>query len=120
MSPDPGDSSRKHGAEEQLEAAGYEPALKREFNFIQGASIGFADISPIVSLYGVFGLALAAAGPPMFWGLILVYAAMLLVALVFAEVSSVWPLAGGSISGLASRSAPGSPGLRAGRMRGQA
>ena len=95
MSPDPGDSSRKHGAEEQLEAAGYEPALKREFNFIQGASIGFADISPIVSLYGVFGLALAAAGPPMFWGLILVYAAMMLVALVLAEVSSLWPLAGG-------------------------
>lgn len=81
--------------EQRLHSLGYEQELKREFSFWHAAALGFADISPIVALYGMFGLALAAAGPPFFWGLFLVLAGQLLVAMVFGEIASRWPLAGG-------------------------
>ena len=80
---------------QRLEGLGYEQQLKREFGFWHAAAVGFADISPIVAMYGMFALALAAAGPTMFWGLFLVLAGQTLVALVFGEISSRWPLAGG-------------------------
>ena len=80
---------------ERLEGLGYEQQLKREFGFWHAAAVGFADISPIVAMYGMFALALAAAGPTMFWGLFLVLAGQTMVALVFGEISSRWPLAGG-------------------------
>ena len=79
----------------RLEGLGYEQKLKREFGFWHAAAVGFADISPIVAMYGMFALALAAAGPTMFWGLFLVLGGMTLVALVFGEIASRWPLAGG-------------------------
>jgi len=78
-----------------LKELGYEQTLKREFGFWHAAAVGFADISPIVAMYGMFSLALAAAGPTMFWGLFLVLGGMTMVALVFGEISSHWPLAGG-------------------------
>jgi amino acid transporter len=78
-----------------LRELGYEQTLKREFGFWHAAAIGFADISPIVAMYGMFALALAASGPTMFWGLFLVLGGMTMVALVFGEISSHWPLAGG-------------------------
>src|SRR5512134_1100077 len=81
--------------EQRLRSLGYEQELKREFSFWHAAALGFADISPIVALYGMFGLALAAAGPMFFWGLFLVLGGQLLVALVFGEIASRWPLAGG-------------------------
>ena len=81
--------------EQRLHSLGYEQELKREFSFWHAAALGFADISPIVALYGMFGLALAAAGPPFFWGLFLVLGGQMLVALVFGEIASRWPLAGG-------------------------
>lgn len=80
---------------EQLESLGYEQQLRREFGFWHASAVGFADISPIVAMYGMFGLALAAAGPTMFWGLFVVLGFQMLVALVFAEVSSRYPLTGG-------------------------
>lgn len=80
---------------EQHEEGAYQQTLRRDFNFLQAASVGFADISPIVALYGMFAIALAAAGPAMFWGILLVFGAQLLVALVFGEVASRWPLTGG-------------------------
>jgi len=79
----------------RLKGLGYEQELKREFGFWHAAALGFADISPIVAMYGMFALALSVAGPPMFWGLFVVLAGQTLVALVFGEISSRWPLAGG-------------------------
>jgi amino acid transporter len=80
---------------ERLKKFGYTQELKREFSFWHAAALGFADISPIVALYGMFALALAAAGPIFFWGLFLVLGGQMLVALVFGEIASRWPLAGG-------------------------
>jgi amino acid transporter len=68
--------------------------LRREFSLWSAFAFAFAFISPIVSLYGIFGLALSAAGPSFWWGFLLVFGGQFLVALVFATLVSRWPLEG--------------------------
>lgn len=68
--------------------------LRREFSLWSAFAFAFAFISPIVALYGIFGLALAAAGPSFWWGFALVFGGQMLVALVFAMLVSRWPLEG--------------------------
>ncbi|MGE4364355.1 MAG: APC family permease [Mycolicibacterium sp.] len=70
------------------------PQLRREFSLGSAFAFAFAFISPIVALYGIFGLALSAAGPSFWWGFALVFAGQFLVALVFAALVSRWPLEG--------------------------
>jgi amino acid transporter len=69
--------------------------LKREFTFRSTFSLAFAFISPIIGLYTIFALALSTAGPAFWLGFAVVLGGQLLVALVLAELASVWPLAGG-------------------------
>jgi amino acid transporter len=69
-------------------------ALRREFSLWSAFAFAFAFISPIVALYGIFGLALSAAGPSFWWGFLLVFGGQFLVALVFATLVSRWPLEG--------------------------
>jgi amino acid transporter len=69
--------------------------LKREFTFRSTFSLAFAFISPIIGLYTIFALALASAGPAFWLGFAIVLGGQVLVALVLAELASVWPLAGG-------------------------
>ena len=71
-----------------------QPQLRREFSLGSAFAFAFAFISPIVALYGIFGLALSAAGPSFWWGFALVFAGQFLVALVFATLVSRWPLEG--------------------------
>ncbi len=68
--------------------------LRREFSLWSAFAFAFAFISPIVALYGIFGLALSAAGPSFWWGFGLVFGGQFLVALVFAMLVSRWPLEG--------------------------
>ncbi len=68
--------------------------LRREFSLWSAFAFAFAFISPIVALYGIFGLALSSAGPSFWWGFALVFGGQLLVALVFAMLVSRWPLEG--------------------------
>lgn len=68
--------------------------LKREFTFGSAFAFAFAFISPIVALYGIYGLAISAAGPSFWWGFFIVFAGQFLVALVFATLVSRWPLEG--------------------------
>lgn len=68
--------------------------LKREFSLWSSFAFAFAFISPIVALYGIFGLAIAAAGPTFWFGFLLVFGGQLLVALVFAQLVSRWPIEG--------------------------
>jgi amino acid transporter len=70
------------------------PALRREFNLWSSFAFAFAFISPIVALYGIFGLAITTAGPSFWWGFLLVFGGQLLVAFVFAMLVSRWPLEG--------------------------
>ena len=65
--------------------------LKREFSLWSAFAFAFAFVSPIVALYGIFGLSYATAGPAFWWNFIIVFFGQLLVALVFSELVSPWP-----------------------------
>lgn len=69
-------------------------SLKREFSLWSSFAFAFAFISPIVALYGIFGLAITAAGPRFWWGFFVVFAGQILVAFVFAALVSRWPIEG--------------------------
>lgn len=69
-------------------------SLKREFTFGAAFAFAFAFISPIVALYGIFGLAYSTAGPAFWWNFLIVFGGQILVAMVFAELVSRWPLEG--------------------------
>lgn len=68
--------------------------LRREFTAWSAGAVAFAFISPIVALYSIFGLLLTSAGPAGWWAFPIVLVGQLLVALVFAELASRWPLEG--------------------------
>ena len=76
-------------------AADGSETLLREFTLRNTFSLAFAFISPIIALYAIFGLALGASGPTMWFAFPIVLAGQLLVALGFAELSGRWPMAGG-------------------------
>lgn len=68
--------------------------LKREFSLWSSFAFAFAFISPIVALYGIFGLAISSAGPTFWFGFLLVFVGQILVALTFAQLVSRWPIEG--------------------------
>lgn len=73
----------------------YEAKFKREMTFWGNVSLGFTYLSPIVGVYTVFATSLGAAGPPMVWALVLALVGQFFVALIFGEVVSNYPVAGG-------------------------
>ena len=68
--------------------------LRREFSLWSSFAFAFAFISPIVALYGIFGLAIGEAGPSFWWAFLVVFGGQLLVAFVFAMLVSRWPIEG--------------------------
>ncbi|MCV7227245.1 amino acid permease [Mycolicibacterium komossense] len=68
--------------------------MKREFSLWSAFAFAFAFISPIVAMYGIYGLALSTAGPGFWWTFVVVGIGQVLVALAFAEFVSRWPLEG--------------------------
>ena len=79
----------------RLEALGYTSEFKREMSMWANFSLGFTYLSPVVATYTLFGIAVATGGPPMIWWLVIVGIGQFLVALVFGEVVSQYPVAGG-------------------------
>jgi amino acid transporter len=79
----------------QLKALGYTSNFDRTMNVWQNFALGFTYLSPVVGVYTVFQLGFSAGGPPMFWAYLMVGFGQLLVALVFGEVVSQFPIAGG-------------------------
>lgn len=82
-------------ADEHLAVLGYERELTRSMTLWANISLGFTYLSPLVGVYSLFAFGLALAGPPAFWWLFVVGAGQFLVALVFGEVASQYPVAGG-------------------------
>ena len=78
----------------QVEDVHSDHRLKREFSLWSAFAFAFAFISPIVALYGIFGLSYSTAGPSFWWNFLIVFGGQLLVALVFAELVSRWPIEG--------------------------
>ncbi|GAB13242.1 putative amino acid transporter [Arthrobacter globiformis NBRC 12137] len=70
------------------------PTLKKAFTFQSAFMFSFVFVSPIVALYGVFALVLGAAGPSGWWSFLIVFAGQIIVAFVFAELASRWPIEG--------------------------
>lgn len=79
----------------RLGALGYESHFRRDMSFWANFSLGFTYLSPVVGIYTLFGFALATGGPPMIWSLLVVGVGQFLVALVFGEIVSQYPIAGG-------------------------
>ncbi|MCJ1883819.1 amino acid permease [Pseudomonas sp. LA21] len=80
---------------EQLRALGYSSNFERSMSLWQNFALGFTYLSPVVGVYSIFGLCLAAGGPPMFWSYLLVGIGQMLVCLIFCEVVSQFPISGG-------------------------
>jgi amino acid transporter len=78
-----------------LESFGYKQELRRSLSFWTNFAVGFAYISPVVGLYAIIALATFAAGAAWVWALPIVLCGQLLVASVFAELASQFPIAGG-------------------------
>jgi amino acid transporter len=88
-------AKKRQDDDDHLRALGYEPKFDRKINLLANFALGFLYLSPMVGVVALFGLGMTKAGPPsMFW-ILIVGAGMLLVALVFGEVVSQFPLAGG-------------------------
>jgi len=77
-----------------LAALGIKPELKRTLGFLSNFAIAFAFISVSTGSFGNFGGGISLAGPAMFWTWFIICGGQFLVALVFAELSSHYPIAG--------------------------
>jgi len=77
-----------------LKSLGIKPELRRTLGFLSNFAIAFAFISVSTGSYGNFGLGIALGGPAFIWAWPIVIAGQLLVALVFAELASHFPVAG--------------------------
>ena len=79
----------------QLEALGYDSKFDRSMSLWANFSLGFTYLSPVVGVYTLFAFAIAAGGPAMFWNYLFVAVGQLFVAIVFGEIVSQFPIAGG-------------------------
>ncbi len=77
-----------------LRSLGIKPELRRTLGFLSNFAIAFSFISVSTGSYGNFGLGIALGGPAFFWSWPIVIGGQLLVALVFAELASHFPVAG--------------------------
>ncbi|MHB1740206.1 MAG: APC family permease [Actinomycetes bacterium] len=66
----------------------------REFSLRSAFALAFSNISPIVGIYSVFAIGLAAAGPAFIWAFPVVLIGQLIVAGVFGDLVSKWPFQG--------------------------
>src|SRR5215510_5157816 len=66
----------------------------RDFKLRSAFALSFCDQSPIVGIYTVFAISLAAAGPAFLWAFPIVLAGQLFVCGVFGNLVSKWPLQG--------------------------
>lgn len=79
------DNSQKDGKEQ----------FNRSIGLISNFALGFTYLSPLTAVYSLFALAVTLAGPPAVWWILIVACGQLLVALVFGEVASRYPITGG-------------------------
>jgi amino acid transporter len=80
--------------EQRVESLGYRPELSRVLGLFDNFSVAFSYLSPMVGVYSLFALGVGTGGPRYLLLMPLVVGGMLLVALVFGELGSHYPLAG--------------------------
>jgi urea carboxylase system permease len=77
-----------------LRSLGIKPELRRTLGFLSNFAIAFSFISVSTGSYGNFGVGIGQAGPAFFWSWPIVIIGQFIVALVFAELASHFPVAG--------------------------
>ena len=77
-----------------LQSLGIKPELRRTLGFLSNFAIAFSFISVSTGTYGNFSIGIGQAGPAFFWSWPIVIIGQLIVALVFAELASHFPVAG--------------------------
>ena len=70
--------------------------LNRSLSVWNSLTIGFAVVSPVVGLYAIMGVQTAVTGGGWFAALVICLVMQLLVATVYAELTSQFPIAGGA------------------------
>src|SRR3954454_22295621 len=78
----------------RLESLGDKPQLNRVLGLFSNFSVAFTYLSPMVGIYSLFVIGLGMGGPAYIWLTFIPVAGMLLVALVFGELASSYPVAG--------------------------
>jgi amino acid transporter len=78
----------------RLASLGYKPQLNRVLGLFGNFSVAFTYLSPMVGIYSLFLFGVGTGGPAYLWLTILPVLGMLLVALVFGELASHYPVAG--------------------------
>ena len=78
----------------RLESLGYRPQLNRVLGLFANFAVAFTYLSPMVGIYSLFLLGVGTGGPGYVWTTWIPVAGMLLVALVFGELASHYPIAG--------------------------
>lgn len=81
--------------DQQLLQLGYRPKFERSMSLWENFALGFTYLSPVVGVYTLFAISLAAGGPPFFWSYLLVGIGQMMVCLVFCEIVSQYPITGG-------------------------
>ncbi|QIM17293.1 amino acid permease [Leucobacter insecticola] len=80
---------------DHLAVLGYEDSFSRSMSLWGNFALGFTYLSPLVGVYSLFAVALSTGGPPSIWWILIVACGQMLVALVFGEVVSQYPIHGG-------------------------
>ena len=91
---DPAVAARGGDDDARLTALGYQQELSRVLSRFDNFSVAFTYLSPMVGIFSLFVLGLGAGGPAYIWLTWIPVAGMLLVALVFGELASHYPVAG--------------------------
>jgi amino acid transporter len=93
---DPGSTPQDIAARDDahLRSLGITPQLNRTLGFVANFALAFSFISVTTGSFGNFGIGLGLGGPMMFWTWFVIIAGQTLVALVFAELASHYPVAG--------------------------
>ena len=68
--------------------------LERTFRFRTSFAFSLAFISPVVALYGVFGLSIETAGPSFWLAFPVIFVMQLVIAAALGELVSRWPIEG--------------------------
>ena len=72
-----------------------EQRFTRSIGLMSNFSLGSTYSSPLTAVYSLFALAMTLAGPPAIWWILIAAAGQMLVAMVFGEVASQYPITGG-------------------------
>jgi amino acid transporter len=80
--------------DDRLGALGYRQELARVLSLFDNFAVAFSYLSPMVGIYSLYALGLGSGGPRYIWTIPVVVGFMLLVALVFGELASEYPLSG--------------------------